>query len=136
MYLTQYDPFINLTSKLWDPLFRPGSEQRLIPAADIVERNNGWLFRVDMPGIEKDDIDIQVDGDHLVVSGKRHEHKEETKDGYVHIERTDGFFERRFVLPETVHRDKISAKTKNGVLEVHVEKKAEVKPRRIRIDQT
>ncbi len=135
MYLTQYDPLFNLAHKLWDPVFPPGTEHHLTPAADVIEKNGEWVFRVDLPGIERDDIDIRVDGDHLVVSGKRHEHTEEKKDGYTYIERVDGLFERRFVLPETAHCDKVNAKTKDGVLEIHVEKQPEVKPRRIAVEQ-
>ena len=136
MYLTQYDPFWNLARKLWEPtLAPPGTGHHLAPAADIVEESDKWVFRVDMPGVEKDDINIQVDGDHLVMSGERHERKEANEDGYTCIERVDGTFERRFVLPENVHRDKVSAKTRNGVLEVHVGKKPEVKPRRIAVEE-
>ncbi len=135
MYLTQYEPFFNLAHRLWEPAHSPGAEQFLTPAADVIEEDTQWVFRVDMPGIPKNDIDIQIDGDQLIVSGKRHEHTEEKKDGYTYIERVDGHLERRFVLPETAQRDKVNAKTKNGVLEIHIEKQPEVKPRRIAVEE-
>ena len=133
MYLTQYDPVFNLARRLWDPM--PLDERHLTPAADVIEKDSEWVFRVDLPGIPKDNIDIHVDGDQLIVTGKRHEHTEEKKDGYTYIERVDGNLERRLVLPETAHKDKISAKTKDGVLEVHIEKQPEVKPRRITVEE-
>ncbi len=133
MYL-KYDPFYSL-AKLWEPGVRPAAEQYLTPLADIVEKDDEWVFRVDMPGVDKDHINIHVDGDQLVVSGNRHEKTEEKKDGYTYFERVDGNFERRFVLPETSDRGDISAKTKNGVLEIHIGKQPEVKPRRIAIEE-
>ncbi len=133
MYL-KYDPFYSL-AKLWEPGFRPAAEPYMTPPADIVERDDEWIFRVDMPGVDKDHINIHVDGDQLVVSGDRHEETKEKQDGYTYIERVDGNFERRFVLPETSNRGEISAKTKNGVLEIHIGKQPEVKPRRIAIEE-
>ena len=128
-------PLSTWPAYLWDPVTSPKAERSLAPTADVIEKDSEWLFRVDMPGVEKGDIDIQLDGDQLVVSGRRHEHTEEKKDGYTYIERVDGILERRFVLPETAHRDRISAKTKNGVLEIHVEKQPEVKPRKISVEE-
>ena len=132
---TRSDPFYSLMNRLWDPTFPTTGDHSLTPAADIIEKDGEWLFRVDMPGVEKENIDIQVDGDQLVVSGKRHEEVEDKKDGYTYIERVDGRFERRFTLPETADREKITAKTKSGVLDIHVGKQPEAKPRRIAIEE-
>ena len=134
MYL-KYDPFYSL-AKLWEPGAGPDlTEPYLTSPADMDDRAEDWVFRVDVPGVEKDHINIHVDGDQLVVSGDRHEKTEERKEGYTYIERVDGNFERRFVLPETADRGEISAKTKNGVLEIHVGKQSEVKPRRISVEE-
>ncbi len=131
--------FFSLASPLWEPLFAvaPQDHERcyMTPAADIVEKENAWLFRMDLPGVGKEDIDIEVNGDQLVVSGQRHEHGEEKHEGYTYIERVDGLFRRSFTLPESANRDSISARIKNGVVEVHVEKVPEVQSRKILIEE-
>ena len=131
--------FFGLAGPLWDPLFSftpPQYERRyMTPAADIFEEGNAWLFRMDLPGVEKDNIDIEVNGDQLVVSGRRHEHGEEKREGYTYIERTGGQFRRSFILPESADRDSISARIKNGVVEIHIEKVPEVQSRKILIEE-
>ena len=134
MYL-KYDPLYNLAHRLWEPTLSSADTQHLTPAADVLEEENAWVFRVDMPGVVKDNIHVEIDGDHLVVSGERHENTKEKQNGYTYIERVDGVFERRFALPNTTNKDKISAKIQNGVIEIRVEKLSEVKPRRISIEE-
>ena len=133
--------FFGLASPLWDPLFAitPQQHERrymtMTPAVDIVEEDKAWLFRMDLPGVEKDNIDIEVNGDQLMVAGQRHENSEEKHEGYTYIERVEGQFRRAFTLPESASRDDISAKIRNGVVEIRVEKIPEVQSRKILIEE-
>ena len=129
--------FFDLTAPLRDPLFSMIDrqyEQHMTPAADVVEEDEAWLLRVDLPGVEKDNINIEIHGDQLMVSGKRHVHNQEKHKGYAYLERVDGQFKRIFTLPETVNKDSVSATIKNGVIEVRVEKLPETQPRKILIE--
>lgn len=130
-------PFFSLTNRLWEPMFPMMSDRRghyITPAADIIEKDDSWLFRVDLPGVEKDDIDIEVNGDQLVISAKRQVDKEEKHPGYTCIERVEGQFKRVFALPDTVDKDKISARTRNGVIEVRVGKVPEILSRKVPVE--
>ena len=137
MYITPYSPIPSLMRELWEPLSH-GGERRLTPAADALERDSEWVFRVDLPGIKKSDIDIQLEGDHLVISGTLRDHSKEEKDQqglYTLSERvTEGTYTRHFMLPDTANPNKINATMQDGVLEVHIEKQAQVKSRKIAVD--
>ncbi|GAA0171523.1 chaperone [Lithospermum erythrorhizon] len=99
--------------------------------ADIKEYPNSYLFIIDMPGLKSGDIRVQVEDDNvLVISGERE--REEEKEGvkFVRMERRVGKFMRKFVLPENVEIEKISAVCKDGVLSVSVEKLPPPQPKK------
>ncbi|MFB3905938.1 MAG: Hsp20/alpha crystallin family protein [Acidobacteriota bacterium] len=101
-----------------------------IPPADIYENENALVFACELPGFEKDQVNITVNDGRLIVSGNR---VEEEKDGrqYHLVERWRGNFYRSFLLPTSVNPDDIQAQLKNGVLTVTLAKKPEAKPRQI-----
>ena len=105
-----------------------------VPAVDIIEDNERFLLRADVPGVSVDDIDVSMDSGTLSLSGERRFEIRGEESGLQRLERASGRFFRRFSLPETVDADKITAKCNNGVLEVVIPKTPEVRARRISIE--
>ena len=105
-----------------------------VPAVDVIEDKERFLLRADVPGVRSEDIDISMDGGVLSVSGDRHAEARTEESGLQRIERSTGHFFRRFTLPETADADSVSARCKDGVLEVSIPKKPEVQARRIAVE--
>jgi len=106
------------------------------PAVDIKEEDKRFLIQADIPGVDPEDIDVEMENGVLSISGQRHAEHEEEKEGYKRIERSYGSFVRRFSLPETADPDSIKAKCKNGALEVVVTKReAPIHSRRINVEK-
>jgi HSP20 family protein len=104
------------------------------PPVDIHETDSDLVFTCELPGFEKDQVNITVNEGRLVLSGERTEEKVEKKDRkYHHVERWTGSFYRSFLLPTTVDTGAVSANLKNGLLTVTLPKKAEAKPRQIAV---
>jgi HSP20 family protein len=104
------------------------------PAVDIIEENQRFVLHADVPGVSADDIDVSMDGGVLSVSGQRQVEELGEGDDIRRSERRNGRFFRRFTLPDTADAENITAKSKNGILEVVIPKQAEVKPRRISVE--
>ncbi len=103
------------------------------PAMDVSETENEVVVQVDLPGLSRDEIKVNVDKNVLSVHGeKRHESKDEDKRVY-RTERTYGSFKRSFTLPSAVDAEKISAAYKDGVLTLTLPKAEEAKPKEIEI---
>jgi HSP20 family protein len=107
--------------------------RRWIPAMDLVETDDHFVLKADLPGIDESDVNIVFENNVLTVSGERRTEHEAKKDGYYRLERTMGSFARSLTLPEGIDADAVKAKFDNGVLEVRIPKPAEAKPRRIQI---
>ncbi|HHF7366720.1 TPA: Hsp20/alpha crystallin family protein [Legionella bozemanae] len=90
---------------------------------DIKEEKERFLVLADIPGVNKEDIQISLEHNILTLRGERHFEKTENKNGYTRMERSQGQFYRRFSLPQTADDTKISAKYKQGVLEISIPKK-------------
>jgi HSP20 family protein len=104
------------------------------PSCDVNETKDHYLVSFDMPGVKKEDIKIEIQGNQLVISGERQrEVKEENGEATLHHERMYGRFERTFTLPATIAADKIEAHYENGVLNVGLPKAETAKGRTIQI---
>ena len=104
-----------------------------MPLADVYETADSFLISLDLPGIKQEDIRIHMEGSELTLSGERK--YQEPADGKTHkVERQYGSFQRTFQLPVNVNRDAIKASLKEGVLNLRLPKKEEVKPRSINIE--
>jgi len=103
------------------------------PAVDIKETEKEFLIHADIPGVDPDDIDVHMEDGMLTIKGERDSETKEQRDGYKRIERQRGSFYRRFSLPDTANADKISAKSKNGVLEITIPKQEKAQPRKIEV---
>jgi HSP20 family protein len=106
-----------------------------VPAADIFETDNHDLVvRAELPGINREDIEVSVENSTLVLKGEKKLDSEVKEESYRRIERTYGTFHRSFTLPNTVDASRISAEFKNGVLTVKLPFREEAKPRTISVD--
>ena len=109
------------------------NSKSFMPAVDIVENDDNIKMIFQVPGIDKKDIKIRIEGDRINVSGHREHKVDEKKDSYIHREISYGEFTRSFTLPDSVNTDKIDAKYENGILTVQLTKKEEVKPKEIEV---
>ena len=103
------------------------------PAVDIFERDGHIVLKAELPGIEPDAVDIQVENNVLSLRGERKFESELKREDFHRVERTYGTFSRSFTLPNVVDTDKIQAQYKDGVLEVSLPQKEEAKPKQIAI---
>lgn len=107
------------------------------PEIDVFEKDNRLVTRIDLPGLKKEDVKIEVTDGYLTISSERRSEAEEKKDNYFRCEREYGSFYRTVPLPEGVKFEDVTATFADGVLEVGVPlpPKAEVKPRRVEIKE-
>ena len=106
-----------------------------VPAVDIHEYADRFEFYVDVPGVDPSKVDLTLENGVLTLSGERTDPAPAKREepAYTRIERGQGRFYRRFVLPETVDSEKVNASGRNGVLTVTIPKQAKALPRRIQI---
>jgi HSP20 family protein len=106
------------------------------PRIDVEQRDDAILVRADLPGVRKEDVQIDVTDEGLTISGERREEREEGGDdqGYRAIERSYGSFYRTIPLPQKVNREKLAAKMRDGVLEITIPLDESARPRRIQIE--
>lgn len=112
---------------------RNGNGRRWIPAMDLVEADDRYVLRADLPGMSEDDIAVELEDGVLTVSGERKADHEDRREGYHRIERAYGTFSRSLTLPEGVDADEITARFDRGVLEVEIPKPEQRRPRRVAI---
>ena len=103
------------------------------PAVDVWETDRELVYAFDLPGVPEDEIKIEVADDTLTISAERERREESSSDRFYRFERRFGSFSRAIGLPPGIDESKITAVTKDGVVEIHVPKPAEQKPRRIPI---
>lgn len=104
------------------------------PAVDIVEQKARFVLRADLPGVDRDDVDVSMEDGCLTITGERASEDRSEVDGIERYERVSGRFYRRFSLPESADADAIKARMRNGILEIEIPKLPEVQPRRIDIE--
>jgi HSP20 family protein len=143
--LTRWDPFREFTTlqdrmnRLFQDSFGQGRDEALstssfAPAVDVYEDEHKITLKIEVPGIDEKDIDIRVENNVLTVTGERKFEKEEKEENYRRVERHYGSFTRSFTLPNTVDSENISADYDRGVLKVQLAKKAEAKPKQIKVN--
>lgn len=133
MSLRHYRQSQSLLNQLHDelmPFICLPQQEAWAPKVDIKEAEKEFVVFADIPGVDPNDIDIEMDGNTLTVKGERKTKKEDKAENYYRLERTTGKFYRQFTLPESVDSSKIVAKTKNGVLAIHLPKAEEGKNNR------
>lgn len=103
------------------------------PAADIVERDDEYLIKAELPGVERDDIDIHLENDVLTITGERKLEETKDTDKTHRVERFYGRFSRSFRVPDNVDTSAIKADSKDGVLNLHLPKTEAKKPQAVKI---
>jgi HSP20 family protein len=138
---TQLRPHNNMMNmkREMDRLFGDWSDQAPTettgwrPAVDIIEDENGLSLNVEIPGIKKEDVKINIENDVLSISGERKLEGEEKEGSYRRIERNYGSFYRSFSLSNKVDTGKIEASYADGLLSITMPKREEAKPRQIEV---
>jgi HSP20 family protein len=105
----------------------------MAPALDVSEKDNSFEIHVDIPGIESKDVDVQVLGNTVTISGSRKEEKEEKGKTFHRIERSSGSFSRTVTLPCEVNEKEVAAEYANGVLSVILPKSENAKPKKVNV---
>jgi HSP20 family protein len=110
-----------------------GTLRRWMPAMDLLETEEHFVLRADLPGMSEEDVSIELEDSTLTISGERKAEHEDRQEGYYRVERASGSFQRSLTLPKGVDPEAVSAGFDRGVLEVRIPKPEERKPRRIHI---
>jgi HSP20 family protein len=104
-----------------------------IPAVDVYDQNDELIVKAEIPGLEKDEVDVSIEGNTLTIKGEKHKEHEVKHQDYYRAERTFGAFSRSVELPVSVQTDKVNATFKNGVLEIRLPKSEEAKKSVIKV---
>jgi len=144
--ITRWDPFREFSTlqDRMNRLFRDNygegrGEESLTstvfaPPVDVYEDEHSVTLKIEVPGIDEKDIDVRVENNTLNVHGERKFEKEEKEENFRRVERQYGSFTRSFTLPTTVDPENIHATYDKGVLKIQLAKKAEAKPKQIKIN--
>jgi HSP20 family protein len=135
--LVKPEPFSREIDRVFDAFFGQTEQgRRWIPPIDLVEAEDHFVLKADLPGLAEGDVNIEVQDGTLTISGERKAEHEQRERGWYRIERSFGSFNRSLTLPDGVDPDRIEAAFNDGVLEVRIPKPEERKPRRISISSS
>jgi len=126
--LMTWDPFGEMAVQPW------GRGETFSPAFEVKETKDGYLFMADVPGIKEEDLEVNLDGNRLSVSGKREAEKKEESERFYSYERNYGSFLRSFTLPSGIDQEHLRAELKEGVLTIHIPKSEASQPKRVKIE--
>jgi HSP20 family protein len=143
--LTRFEPFREFTTlqerinRLFRDSYGDGRDEALTtsnfaPPVDVYEDEHNITLKIEVPGIEEKDIDVRIENNTLTVHGERKFEKEEKEENFRRVERQYGSFTRSFTLPNTIDADKVQATYDKGILKVQLAKKAEAKPKQIKVN--
>lgn len=141
MAIARYEPW-SLLTQLQRELERSAADNsgegsistaEWAPAVDIKEESDKFVLHADIPGVKPEEIEVNMEAGVLTIKGEKKSEAKTEKEGYKRVERTYGSFYRRFSLPDTANAEAISAKSKNGVLEIIIPKREAVQPKRINV---
>ncbi|MCG3147653.1 MAG: Spore protein SP21 [Verrucomicrobiae bacterium] len=130
------------TTDLWDPFagldemrkeVNRAFETAFAPALDVVEAKDDFLVKVDLPGLNKEDVSVTIQDNFLTIKGERKHEAEKKETNFYHRERVHGVFSRTIELPTRVEASKVSANFRDGVLHVTLPKSEEAKPKEIKV---
>lgn len=147
MALIRWDPFREMSS-LQERMNRlmsdfrtrtPWTEEEMaqgawVPAVDIYETKDSIVLNVELPGVTKEEISLEVKDNTLTLRGEKKMEKDVKEESYHRMERTYGSFMRAFTLPSTVQQEKVKARFRDGILEVSIPKAEEAKPKQIKVE--
>ena len=135
--LTSFDTEINT---IFDKFMRGGTADdgsfdvsHWMPAVDVAEYENEYQVKVEIPGVNKDDVKITMQENILTIHGEKKQEKESKDFNYHRVERSHGSFRRSFTLPTSVKHDKIEASYNDGILTIALPKAEEAKPKQMEV---
>ena len=135
--ITRIDPFRELASFLGTFAENGGKEQltagSFTPAVDVYEDEHNVVLKLEIPGVNEEDLKVSLENSTLTIQGERKFEKEEKEENFHRIERRYGSFTRTFKLPNTVDSERVEAGYDKGVLKITLAKRAEAKPKQIKI---
>jgi HSP20 family protein len=143
--ITRWDPFREFSTlqdrmnRLFRDSYGPeGREENLnntsfAPPVDVYEDEHSVNLKIEVPGVDEKDIEVRVENNVLTVQGERKFEKEEKQENFRRVERQYGSFTRTFTLPTTVDAEKVAASYDKGILKIALPKKAEAKPKQIKV---
>src|ERR1700732_3565191 len=147
--LTRWEPFrefstmqdrMNRINRLFRESYSPEAPEEALtttnfaPPVDIYEDEHSITLKLEVPGIDEKDIDVRIENNTLTVHGERKIEKEEKEENFRRVERQYGSFTRSFTLPSTVDHENVQASYDKGILKISLAKKAEAKPKQIKVN--
>lgn len=134
-----YRPFNNNFDTWFEDAFKSLNSSEVetgnwLPNVDIYETDERYVINAEIPGLTKEDIDIDLKENILTIKGEKKFEEKTEEDNYVRVERRYGTFQRSFALSENADAEKINASYTNGVLKVSIPKKEEAKPKQIKVE--
>ena len=129
-----FKPFYGDFERWFDGAPETDGERRWRPDVDVYEHEGSYMLKADLPGMKKEDINIDVNDGVLTINGEKKLEEKTENDNYVRVERSYGSFSRSFTLTDNVDTENIQAAYKDGVLEITLAKKEEAKPKEINIE--
>jgi HSP20 family protein len=144
--LTRWEPFRELSTlqdrinRAFRDSYREGGRDESLttssfaPAVDVYEDEHNVTLKIEVPGVDEKDINVNLENNTLTVHGERKIETEEKEENYRRVEREYGSFTRTFTLPPAVDSEKVSATYDKGVLKITLPKKAEAKPKQIKVN--
>jgi len=129
------DDFFGRRFRPWwpDRWFRTDEMEVRAPVVDVFEDKNDIVVKAELPGLDKDNIEVNLTDNTLTIKGEKKKEEEVKEENYYRCERAYGSFVRSVELPKAVHADKVKASFKNGILEVRVPKTEEAKAKEIKV---
>ena len=144
-FITRFDPFRDLVqlqdrvNRLFQESAASGREEgfnttSFVPPVDIYETEQNIVLKVEVPGVEQKDLDIRIENNTITIRGERKFEQETKEENFHRVERRYGSFQRSFGLPQTVNTENVTADYENGILKVTLAKRAEAKPKQIKVN--
>lgn len=137
-YADLFDMYNKINRLFEQNIWGEGKEQPMTtcwsPLTDVYETKDDYVFKVELPGVSKEDVKVEVNGDTMEIKGERKEDKDIKREDFHRNERICGSFIRNFQLPKNADGQKMSASMKDGILELHIPKREEAKAIPINIE--
>ena len=132
--ITRWDPFRLIEEQVAGGRKESLTAGAFVPPVDIYEDEHSIQLKLEVPGVEEKDLNIKVENNILTVSGERKFDTDEKQENFRRVERRYGSFTRSFTLSSKVNSEDVSADYSNGVLKIKLGKRAEAKPKQIKVN--
>jgi HSP20 family protein len=134
----EVDSLQSEVNRVFDAFFGSGAESRTrrwVPPMDLIETDDHLVLKVDLPGLSRDQVNLEIKDGALTISGERRAEREDKSEGFYRLERSFGRFSRSMTLPQDIDAESVAASFADGVLEVRIPKPEQRKPHRVEIGE-